>query len=134
MSDVSAVGMPRMDLKGLIALNALLEERNVGRAAAILGVSPSAVSAALQRLRRQFGDELLQRRGNAYGLTSVAQELHRHAIQALCEAAEQCGCHIEPGTRVPPYTVLASHYAASRYRRSLSIGPTAEYDTDSAKA
>lgn len=51
----------KLDLNLLVILDALLDERNVTRAAARLGMSQPAVSAALARLRRQFGDPLFIR-------------------------------------------------------------------------
>jgi DNA-binding transcriptional LysR family regulator len=50
-----------VNLNLLPALVALLEERHVSRAAGRLRLSQPAVSRALQRLRRHFGDELLVR-------------------------------------------------------------------------
>ena len=52
-----------LDLNLLVTLHALLEERSVTRAAERVGVSQPAASAALGRLRRYFGDELLKRSG-----------------------------------------------------------------------
>ncbi|PGW82576.1 LysR family transcriptional regulator, partial [Bacillus thuringiensis] len=49
----------RLDLNLLQTLEALLEERNVTRAAERLHLSQPAVSAQLARLRDLFGDPLL---------------------------------------------------------------------------
>lgn len=49
----------RIDLNLLVALDALLAERNVTRAARRLGLSQPALSARLARLRQVFGDPLL---------------------------------------------------------------------------
>lgn len=49
------------DLNLLVAFDALLSERSVTRAAGKVGIGQSAMSSALARLRRQFGDELLTR-------------------------------------------------------------------------
>src|SRR4051794_39587279 len=51
----------RVDLNLLPPLIALLEERQISRAASRVGLSQSAMSRALQRLRRALGDELLAR-------------------------------------------------------------------------
>jgi DNA-binding transcriptional LysR family regulator len=50
-----------IDLNLVLALDALLAERHVTRAAARLGVTQSAASHALARLRDLFGDQLLVR-------------------------------------------------------------------------
>jgi DNA-binding transcriptional LysR family regulator len=69
------MGLSNLDLNLLVALNALLEERNVTRAGARVGLSQPAMSAALARLRRHFHDDLLVRVGNAYELTPLASGL-----------------------------------------------------------
>jgi len=63
----------RLDLNLLRALDVLLEERHVTRAAARLALTQPAVSAALARLRASFGDALLVR-GSA-GLTPTPRAL-----------------------------------------------------------
>ncbi len=74
-----------LDLNLLLALDALLTERNVTRAAERLGLSQPTVSAALGRLRRHFGDELLHRIGNRYELTPLAQQLSARTTPALAD-------------------------------------------------
>jgi DNA-binding transcriptional LysR family regulator len=49
----------RLDLNLLVALDALLTERSITKAAERLNLSPSATSNALARLREYFDDELL---------------------------------------------------------------------------
>ena len=53
--------LANLDLNLLVALRELVRERSVTRAAERLGVTQPAASAALSRLRRHFGDELLIR-------------------------------------------------------------------------
>lgn len=65
----------RVDLNLLISLDALLNERNVTRAAAKLHVTQSAMSWTLARLREHFGDPLLTRTGRDMTPTSFASEL-----------------------------------------------------------
>ncbi|WP_240770274.1 LysR family transcriptional regulator [Nocardioides sp. GY 10127] len=72
---MATTALTNLDLNLLLALEALLAERNVTRAAARLGLSQPAVSASLARLRRHFGDELLHRTGNRYELTPLAEQL-----------------------------------------------------------
>ncbi|WP_196780856.1 LysR family transcriptional regulator [Nocardioides sambongensis] len=72
-----------LDLNLLPTLDTLLRERNVTRTAESLGLSQPAVSAALGRLRRHFGDELLHRTGNRYELTPLAQQLRTRTEPAL---------------------------------------------------
>jgi DNA-binding transcriptional LysR family regulator len=63
------------DLNLLNALEALLREANVSRAALRIGLSQPATSHALQRLRDTFGDALLVRTGARMELTPRAQAL-----------------------------------------------------------
>jgi DNA-binding transcriptional LysR family regulator len=58
------MNLRQLDLNLLVALDALLTERGVTRAAGKLGISQPSMSASLGRLRRHFGDELLHRTGN----------------------------------------------------------------------
>ncbi|KQT57704.1 LysR family transcriptional regulator [Methylobacterium sp. Leaf456] len=58
---IDHVHLARLDLNLLVALDALLTERSVTRAAARIGISQSAMSHALGRLRTTFSDELLTR-------------------------------------------------------------------------
>jgi DNA-binding transcriptional LysR family regulator len=64
-----------IDLNLLVLLRALLRERHVTRAASLVGLSQSAASHALSRLRELYGDPLLVRSGRALVLTPRAQRL-----------------------------------------------------------
>lgn len=66
----------RLDLNLLIALDALLTERNVTRAAERLNLTTSALSSALARLREYFDDELLVQVGRKMEPTPLADGLH----------------------------------------------------------
>jgi DNA-binding transcriptional LysR family regulator len=63
------------DLNLLVVLDALLDEAHVSRAADRLGLSQPATSAALQRCRHLFGDELLQRGRGTMTRTPKAEAL-----------------------------------------------------------
>ncbi len=72
-----------LDLNLLVALDALLKEANVSRAAMRIGLSQPALSHALQRLRDLIGDPLLVRTGSRMELTPRAQALRGPLAQAL---------------------------------------------------
>lgn len=76
------------DLNLLIALDVLLEEGSVARAARRLQLSPSAMSRTLQRLRDATGDPLLVRAGRGLLPTPRAVAL-REQVKGLVQAAEQ---------------------------------------------
>lgn len=67
--------MPSPDLNLLAALDVLLNEGSVARAAQRLRLSPSAMSRTLARLREATGDPLLVRAGRGLVPTPRAQEL-----------------------------------------------------------
>ncbi|MGY4573033.1 MULTISPECIES: LysR family transcriptional regulator [Bradyrhizobium] len=72
-----------LDLNLLVALDALLREANVSRAAMRLNLSQPATSHALQRLRDLIGDPLLVRNGARMELTPRAQALRSPLAHAL---------------------------------------------------
>ena len=72
-----------LDLNLLVALDALLLEASVSRAAMRIGLSQPATSHALQRLRDLIGDPLLVRIGARMELTPRAQALRAPLAQAL---------------------------------------------------
>jgi DNA-binding transcriptional LysR family regulator len=58
---IDHINLARVDLNLLVALDALLTDRSVTRAAARVGLRQSAMSHNLARLRELLGDELLTR-------------------------------------------------------------------------
>jgi len=72
-----------IDLNLLVAFDALIDERNVTRAAARVGVSQPAMSAALSRLRKLFGDQLFLRSADGLLATSRARDLAEPVSLAL---------------------------------------------------
>lgn len=69
------MNLDNFDLNLLVALDALLTERNVTRASERLFVSQPAMSNALQRMREYFNDQILVRRGRELELTPLAINL-----------------------------------------------------------
>ena len=74
-----------IDTNLVVALHALLHERNVSRAAKRLGLGQSATSHALARLRVQFDDALLARTGRAFELTPKAKALLEPVTLAVAQ-------------------------------------------------
>lgn len=72
-----------VDLNLLTAFEALVQERNVSRAAADIGITQPAMSNALARLRALFNDPLLVRAGRTMVLTARAREAEDPIRQAL---------------------------------------------------
>lgn len=72
-----------LDLNLLVALDALLRDASVSRAAMRIGLSQPATSHALARLRDLIGDPLLVRSGARMELTPRAQALRGPLAQTL---------------------------------------------------
>ncbi|TXK41617.1 LysR family transcriptional regulator [Nonomuraea sp. C10] len=90
-ADTTGSGLDRLasvNLNLLVPLLAMLEERSVTRAAERVGLSQSAMSHALGRMRRLLGDDLLVRQGNAVTLTPRAVQLIAPLRATLQQAAD----------------------------------------------
>ena len=79
------IDLYRIHLNLLVALNVLLEEKNVTRAAERLCLSQSTMSNNLQQLREIFHDALLLREKNKMVLTNLSKELQPKLHQLLVE-------------------------------------------------
>lgn len=80
---IYGMNLASLDLNLLVALDALLSEAHVGRAAARIGLSQPAASHALRRLRDLLNDPLLVRVGARMELTPRSQALRAPLAQAL---------------------------------------------------
>lgn len=79
--------MPTPDLNLLVALDVLLTEGSVARAAQRLQLSPSAMSRTLARLRETTGDPLLVRAGRGLVPTPRALDLRQRVGHLVEEGA-----------------------------------------------
>ena len=77
------MNLAALDLNLLVALDALLKDASVSRAAMRIGLSQPAASHALQRLRELVGDPLLVRTGARMELTPRALALRAPLAEAL---------------------------------------------------
>lgn len=78
----------RGDLSDLAAFAAVARLRSFTRAAAELGVSPSALSHALRGLETRMGVRLLARTTRSVGLTGAGERLLASVAPALAEISE----------------------------------------------
>lgn len=78
--------MARPDLNLLITLDTVLSEGSVARAARKMGLSPSAMSRALARLRQTTGDPLLVKAGRGLVATPRALALRDEVSQLVRQA------------------------------------------------
>ena len=80
--------MQPVDLNLLASLDVLLTERSVTRAAHRLGLSPSAMSRTLARLRVATGDQLLVQAGRTLVPTPYAEQLSEPVHELARKAQE----------------------------------------------
>ncbi len=85
---MTTIHSQQLDLNLIKMFDALLETRNVSRAAERLGVSQSAVSHALNRLRALVGDPLFVRTGNQMEPTPRALRMAQPLRDVLIAAAQ----------------------------------------------
>ena len=102
-----------VDLNLLAAFDALYTERHVTRAAARVGVSQPAMSAALARLRRLFDDALFLRSAAGLLPTARAREIAEPVSQALrqIETALVLGPKFDPAKVTQTFNLGLGDYA-----------------------
>jgi DNA-binding transcriptional LysR family regulator len=112
---VQVTGIGGIDLNLLVALGALLEERNLTRAGEKINMSQPTMSGALARLRLHFGDELLVRSGRQYVLTPVAERLLPAVQEALrqVERTLEVTPEFDAGTSERQFSLALSDYAVT---------------------
>ncbi len=101
-----------LDLNLLLALQVLLEERNVTRAARRLNISQPAMSAALSRLREYFQDDILVAQGKVMHPTAQAQALAGPVRQFLADldALLTRAATFDPAITQRTFRLVASDY------------------------
>lgn len=122
--------LDRFDLNLLVVLDALLEERNVTRAAQRLHIGQSAASGSLARLRDYFGDELLVAVGRQLVLTPLAETLVQPVRESLLKVRATISRlpEFDPATAQRSFMVCASDYVttvmlAEAARRISQLAP-----------
>ncbi len=114
------MNLRQIDLNLLVALDALLTERNVTRAGERLSLSQSAMSGALAKLRVLFDDELLVRVGRNLELTAHAEEIAGPVRQCLQQLEDLLNTKrsFEPQAESRVFQIAATDYAVL-----LMLGP-----------
>jgi DNA-binding transcriptional LysR family regulator len=110
-----------LDLNLLVMLEALVAERSVSGAALRLGLTQSAVSHALRRLRDNFNDELFIRSSRGMEPTQRAIEIAgatRVAIENIGAVIDQSKV-FDPGTATRSFRLRVSEYVSSHLLQRL---------------
>jgi DNA-binding transcriptional LysR family regulator len=119
--------MDDVDLNLLTALDALLSEGSVSKAALRLGLSPSAMSRTLTRLRAATGDPLLVRAGRGLVPTQRATELrdriHELARDVRTALSPQAG-YLDVASLERTFTIRANEGFLALFSASLVAAVT----------
>jgi DNA-binding transcriptional LysR family regulator len=118
-----SVNLGAVDLKLLVVFDAVMAERNVSRAGARIGMSQSATSNALNRLRELLADQLFIRTGSGMQPTPFALRLTtpiRQALQLFQSA-------LEPSLFDPASSTWTYRLAISDHASIVMLPPLAEH-------
>jgi DNA-binding transcriptional LysR family regulator len=112
MGSIPGGNTVEVDLRQLRAFEVLLRERNLTRAATVLGVAQPALSKTLAKLRRYFADPLFVRAGHRMEPTAKALDL-AEAVHALLDDATMLRARHRPfdpatSTRTFSFSVVDS--------------------------
>lgn len=111
----------KIDLNLLVMLEALVAERNVSKAALRMGLTQSAMSHALRRLRQSFNDPLFVRAATGMEPTRRALEIAgatRLALDQL-EQTIDTSAVFDPATAERTFTLRISEYVSSHLLQRL---------------
>ncbi|TNB81704.1 LysR family transcriptional regulator [Pseudomonas sp. Fig-3] len=111
---MSVMNIVDVDLNLLKTFEALHDESSASRAALRLGVTQSAISAALRRLRNLYDDQLFVRTGRGLAPTLRANQL-KPVISDALNKCRQSLAMVDPG---------ASHYEG----RSVIVGLSDDFE------
>jgi DNA-binding transcriptional LysR family regulator len=107
------MNLAALDLNLLVALEALLEESSVGRAADRVALSQPAMSHALKRLRILLGDPLLVRAGARMQLSARAEALRYPVQDALTRVRNLlAGEGFDPGSSTRAFRIFVADNAS----------------------
>jgi DNA-binding transcriptional LysR family regulator len=112
---VSAVDLATVNANLLVALDALLSEASVSRAAERHRVTPSAMSHSLRQLRELFDDPLLIRTRHGMVRSPLAAQLAQPLRKALRELALaiELGPSFDPATSTRSFVVAAPDFLST---------------------
>jgi DNA-binding transcriptional LysR family regulator len=105
----------QLDLNLLVALNALLSERNITRAGKRVFLTQSAMSGALARLREYFGDELLVQVGRKMVPTQLGESLTEPVRSLLMQVQQTLETRpvFDPVVSSRRFTLMMSDYVSA---------------------
>ncbi len=122
MTDIYKSKIKQLDGSLLLVFRELLRTHNASRTAQTLGMSQSAVSSALSRLRHLFDDPLFVRRAHGLDPTTRALELASPLDRLIETAAEAFGLadHFDPSTSERVFRIAAPEFITAVIGQPLS--------------
>jgi DNA-binding transcriptional LysR family regulator len=120
-TDTDQIKLRRLDFSMLLIFRDLVRLRKTTVVAAQLGLSQSAISHALSRLRDLFGDPLFIRRPNGLEPTLRAQELlpKIETILRVTQDALQLPSHFDPAVSTRSFRLAANDLVGALIAPSL---------------
>lgn len=122
-----------IDLNLLSVFQEVYRERQISAAARRLGLTQSAVSNALARLRRTFGDELFVRTAHGMQPTPLAQQMAEPIGAAMAQVALALSqrSRFEPGTSTRRFTLAMTdvgevYFMPALIERCRAAAPSVE--------
>src|SRR4051794_27617944 len=118
---LNEIDLSRTDLNLLVLFEVVLEERHVGRAAARLNLTPSAISHGLGRLRRLLNDPLFLRTPRGVVPTVRATELAAPIADVLARVRNVISTAepFDPATSTRRFTIGAPDGSSAVFLPSL---------------
>jgi DNA-binding transcriptional LysR family regulator len=130
-----------IDLNLLSVFQEVYRERQISGAARRLGLTQSAVSNALARLRRTFGDELFVRTAHGMQPTPLAQQMAEPIGAAMAQVALALSqrSRFEPGTSTRRFTLAMTdvgevYFMPVLIERCRALAPSVEISSVRANA
>ncbi|AFY58479.1 transcriptional regulator [Rivularia sp. PCC 7116] len=119
--NIDYTNLRKLDLNLLVALDVLIEEASVTKAAEKLNISQSSMSHALKRLRTVLDDEILIRTSRDMEVTPLAREISYRVHQILAEIQSTLleKETFEPATAREDFRIAASDYIETTLGVSL---------------
>ena len=121
---MNRIDIEHLDLNLLKVFEALYEEGGAGRAAIRLGVTQSAVSASLSRLRVVYADRLFERTGRGLRPTAKSEELRPVIASALSRCRQSLQLVRDQNTSFSGRTItlgLSDDYEIAAGRRMIDL-------------
>ncbi len=122
------MNLQKLDLNLLVALNVLLTEQSVTRAAQRIFLSQPAMSGALTRLREHFQDELITRVGRSMVLTPFGAQLAPQVSELLARIGHVIGHRpfFDPMHSDREFVIVTSEYLLAVFMPHVTARLAAE--------